>query len=60
MTTKRDFEATARILSEAMSVNDPGKREMVVFIAEMFVNRYKAENPRFDRARFLKACGIVP
>ena len=51
MLTKKHFIATAKTVKEL-----PKKQRKVV--AEKFAQKYVAENPRFDRAKFLKACGV--
>jgi len=35
-----------------------GAKQQVKFIAEEMCSIFAADNPRFDRNRFLKACGI--
>ena len=69
MTTKKDFESTARIIAGLIADASAGQpitpfREGVIFaardMAEKFAYLYAADNPRFDRARFLKACGLCP
>ena len=53
MTTKKDFEATARILAwYASEVTQIGFAALV----EEFADLYAGQNPRFDRDRFRKAC----
>lgn len=60
--TKKDYEAIARILATNSPQDaDPKKsiRALVVSsIAQQFCGVFAADNPRFDRARFLKACGV--
>jgi hypothetical protein len=58
--TKRHFEAIARILkerSEATRGNDFDGFVQVDAIADALADFFAAENPRFDRLRFLIACG---
>lgn len=63
--TKKDFEAIARILSAHTGRNDLAEplfdsgwisaaREVSLELAHYMGQ----DNPNFDRARFLKACGI--
>jgi hypothetical protein len=55
---RRHFELIARILKEANeSVSSREARAAVSNIAATFSDALKRENPRFDRARFLLACG---
>jgi len=51
--TRQDFELIAHILSI-----QTGERHIIERIAHDFAIELKAANPRFDRARFLKACGV--
>jgi hypothetical protein len=63
--TKKHFEAIAAVLAETMSheTNDgayPDETAIrtITFIANRLANLCAAENPNFDRARFLRACGV--
>ena len=52
MNTRKDFQATADLIRRTawpLSV----KKE----VAKDFVNKYEAENPRFDHTRFIEAAG---
>lgn len=51
--TKKDFEAIARILK-----SKDGRIDAVEMIAEDLADLFAADNPRFDRDRFIEACGI--
>lgn len=67
--SKKHFELVARILREQLSA-DPradsrelayanmGARAVLIATAEAFADAFAKENPRFDRDRFLTACGI--
>ena len=65
--TKRHFEAFARYLAinleEAKVYGEPGEldevRPQVAFAARVFANVASEHNPRFDRARFYRACGLT-
>ena len=52
--TKRHFEMIARVVSSITNVNN--RRS----VAEAFAAELAQENPRFDRRRFLDACGSTP
>lgn len=63
--TKKHFEAIAKILAETMSreTNDgsyPDETAIrtITFIANRIANVCESDNPNFDRARFLRACGV--
>lgn len=57
--TKKDYVKIAAVLNETRPEKDTpillaGWRAITGHIADMLA----ADNPRFDRARFLKACGM--
>jgi hypothetical protein len=64
--TRKDYELIAGVLSDALDSfyadhnrgllhNAPSMHGMV---AESMADALAADNPRFDRERFLKACGV--
>lgn len=64
--SKMHFEMVARVIREAsqrITKNDTliasHQTEMVRTIARDFADEFRASNPRFDRERFLSACGII-
>jgi hypothetical protein len=52
MFTKKHFEAIAKLIKES---NAETKYGVAQDLAELF----SEDNPRFDGARFFKACGIL-
>ena len=57
--TQRDFELIADVLKTQRDLSiltkvDPTPK----MIAHAFADRLATVNPRFDRARFLRACGV--
>jgi hypothetical protein len=65
--TKGTFEMVAKVLRERIEdAQDIHTAEASMYpriacvteIARHFANEFTASNPRFDRARFLKACGL--
>lgn len=63
--TKKDYEAIARTVRgslEAISATElphtASVREAIKHTAVDLSRIFAADNPRFDRARFLKACGV--
>ena len=52
MITKKYFEQAAAIIAEC-----PDFSRTVV--AEAFIRLFQADNPRFDRERFLVACDLI-
>lgn len=62
--TNRDYMATAKIISEqkeiAESTGDDEQAQAVLDnLAESFAAWF-SENPRFNRERFLRDCGVKP
>ena len=53
--TKKDFELIARILASPYCAED---QIAVRAVAYRFADALATTNPRFDRARFLAACGV--
>jgi uncharacterized protein YqgQ len=60
MTSKRDYEAVAAIFARQRELKgDPKRVQMIEIISHELADYFAAENPRFDRARFLQACEEV-
>jgi hypothetical protein len=60
MTTKKDFEATARILKDQRGMARAlGQIAMLDNICIEFAALYGKDNPQFKRDRFLAACGMT-
>lgn len=53
--TKRHFEHFAKRIY--MLTADPAQLPMARYFADVVID-IAQDNPRFDRARFLKACGL--
>lgn len=64
MLTRKDYKAIARYISETKPANgmpvdwQAGCYAACERIGLLLANHFEADNPRFDRARFLKACGL--
>ena len=60
--TKKHYEAIARILQgyklAPMYENDYSDYRTSDHIAEDLADYFQTDNPKFDRTRFLQACGI--
>ena len=54
MPTKKDFEATARVIKSLVVDKDTKYH-----VAKSFARNFIRENPRFDETKFLKACGVA-
>lgn len=54
--TKKHYE----IIADAFNITDNNKTERSyrVILAHRVANRLQADNPRFDREKFLSACGV--
>jgi hypothetical protein len=55
---KRHFELIARILADAR-ITSPDAIEAIDAIAWQFADALRSTNPRFDSARFARACGVA-
>ena len=56
--TKKHFEMIARSLRAAADHTTAKGRDGIVVSAAMLANEFQIANPRFDRARFMEACGL--
>lgn len=63
--TKKDYELIARIFHKNITSNHPKETEVRFrattiskAMAQQFADVLATNNPRFDRTKFLKACGI--
>ena len=62
--TRKDYVAIAAAISDGALVNCATQAEVQMQatvrskIARQLAEGMAADNPRFDRARFLKACGV--
>lgn len=58
--TKKHFEAIAVLLrSQKAQARTSDENVTVCVRAAQLADLFQSENPRFDRARFLKACGVT-
>lgn len=62
MTSKKDYEAVAKILDQALGrahgLGSEQERCSLTEVAYELANHFSQDNPRFDRSRFLAACGV--
>ena len=58
--TRKDYEAIAAAIKEVVDSNRWFKGNLggIQATAKAMADVMAADNPRFDRARFLKACGV--
>jgi hypothetical protein len=62
--TRKDYVAIAQAISDGALINCMSRTELAMNtatrykIAEQIADVLWRDNPRFDRARFLKACGV--
>jgi len=57
MLTKKDFKAVAIIIERSFSGDTSTEYELPVLV-EHLADYFATQNPRFDRERFMKACGL--
>lgn len=58
--TRKDYILIAAALRQAIELcADPISRAAAGFAAGKVCNALEQDNPRFDRERFLKACGVL-
>lgn len=55
--TRKDYQAIAKILND--SANKAESCLPVFDIAESLAIHFKADNARFDKNKFMQACGFV-
>ena len=58
MMTRKDYVATAEILDTLAATATDESMPNVLDAIEEFANMFKRDNERFDRTRFLNACGV--
>jgi hypothetical protein len=54
--TRKDYVLIAAVIKAASDA--PGYSERNAFVAFALADALALDNPRFDRARFLTACGV--
>ena len=58
MMTRKDYIATADILETLVATTEGDALSAVLDAVDEFANMFKSDNERFDRTRFLNACGV--
>lgn len=58
--TRRDFEMIAEVIAERVRLHEHRTLRVTTLheLALDFADRLRATNPRFDRDRFMAACGF--
>lgn len=60
--TKKDYELIARVLNDTNKFQqdfiEVSARQVLDQVAANLATQLEAENPLFDRTKFLKACGL--
>ena len=59
MMTRKDYVATADILETLVSIVSGDNFSDVLDAVDAFADMFAKDNPRFDRKRFVEACGII-
>ena len=59
--SRKDYELIARAIAVQMKLfaAEPDSQEAIRSTAERIATALGMDNPRFDRARFLSACGVT-
>jgi hypothetical protein len=58
MMTRKDYVATAEILDTLVASVEGEALYSVLNTVDEFADMFKKDNERFDRNRFLNACGV--
>lgn len=56
--SKKDFELIARVLDGQRARSNTSELWRLDETARAFASELASTNPRFDRAHFLRACGV--
>jgi hypothetical protein len=56
--TRKDYQLIANVFNDLAQVIEL-KGTVAENLIKMLADDLQADNPRFDRARFIKACGLV-
>lgn len=56
--TKKDFEAIANSIAREARIAAPEQMFTIRMVASSIAATLTAQNPRFDRERFMEACGV--
>lgn len=56
--TKKHFQAIATAIRDARALTSPLAEAAIDAVAESIADRLAEDSPRFNRARFLAACGV--
>lgn len=59
MMTRKDYVATADILDTLVSTVSEDSLPDVLDAVDAFADMFAKDNERFDRTRFLDACGVT-
>lgn len=57
--TRKDYELIAATIRRTTG-EGPSPTVVQTIVSRAFADALAADNPRFDRARFLAACGVAP
>lgn len=58
MMTRKDYVATADILDTLVATVEGEALEAVLDAVDEFAKMFAKDNDRFDRTRFINACGV--
>jgi hypothetical protein len=57
--TRKDYVMIAETVRAAFDVGPLANTQLRDFLARLLADGMARDNPRFDRERFLRACGIT-
>jgi len=58
MMTRKDYIATAEILDTLVATTEGEAFDAVLDAIDAFADMFAKDNERFDRTRFVNACGV--
>lgn len=57
--TKKHYELIAGVIAISRKVEGTGERSQAIYyVTQRLADEFQKENTRFNRAKFLEACGI--
>ena len=57
--SRKHYIEVAKVIQDQMLLNGGQRTETVLkAVAESLADMFKQDNPRFDRSRFMDACGL--
>lgn len=60
--TRKDYRRIARVIADTLAsykADNASPRATIYVLASTMAEELALDNPRFDRARFMRACGLI-